>query len=450
MPSQSPSRLKSQRKMFPGQDMHYISNFSIGYQGVNFTKSSEYNNRFKYDAGKAIVALENSGPSYKRRISDIRNFNAIEAPKVPSYPAVSSRDTGPDNANRPPPYYPESVPPLDEAPLSVDRKVDPVHLIDEQTRPREEPALQQPALQPQPQADAPGYDPNQKVDEYIGGPQYEPEPQMEPPMQAPAQAEPAPVAREPTKEPRGYAAAAPEGEDLWNRILKHDGKNSESAQDKASQRKVAAAQAYKEELDRQLQYKKQKKEAAQTARKQEQQIARDWQDEVTKQDRAKVTETRRAQEQARQFYEKQIHEKTGSRSERKIQSRSSMPPPVQPRDNAAEEKQSIMSSRRKAMEELERIEREKERVKQEILMKDVTAPKPAVDSMAFAYDQNRDRFKQVRDFAYKLGVEIAQRKQAAGRDIPRVHESHVPRGGLRRRPAGERGQSRPRPAAHAC
>ncbi len=112
-------------------------------------------------------------------------------------------------------------------------------------------------------------------------------------------------------------------------------------------------------------------------------------------------ESKKIQEATRQFYEKQLQEREdriGSRRSNNSQKGGSSLPPAKTRDeSAAVEKQALLDSRRKIIDEMERLEREKERVKQELVYKDVLASSRSIADPApgFLQDVNRERFKQV-------------------------------------------------------
>ena len=168
--------------------------------------------------------------------------------------------------------------------------------------------------------------------------------------------------------------------------------------------KKPTVQAYKEELDRQIQLKQQqKRDAVDSAKAMELQMVRNWQQEQDKLSRTKADESRKVQEQTRQFYEKQIQERL-DRAPKVPLSRSSLPPPMKSRagdvgesqpEVRPEEKSAVIESRRKIVTEMERLEKEKERVKQELLAKEVMMSAKGVDPTGFLQDVNRERFKQV-------------------------------------------------------
>ncbi len=227
--------------MFPDQNVHYTNNFNIGYPGVNFVKATEYHGKFNYDRGKAIIALEGSSPRYKRRgfsmaVPDSYNLPSKKAETLPTH-----AESVPSVDNRPPAYYPESVPPLDEAPPSatLDRRVDQL-VIEDQIRREEEAMRAQQMLQP-PQSEIYPRESPMEVPQPETTQEYvpeEPKPDVRLAVPPPAKVEPLGAAG--TKRP--------------------------------------SAQAYKEELDKQIQMKQQmKRDAVDSAKAQERQMVKNWQ-----------------------------------------------------------------------------------------------------------------------------------------------------------------------------
>ena len=363
--------------MFPDQNVHYIKNFNIGYQGVNYIKSTEYNNKFKYDQGKAIIALESSSPKHKKRMSTLQNPNGYDFPpsKAETVPAYTASLPSQDNRGRP--YYPESIPPLDEDPpsASLPMKMDPQLLIRDQ-------AAEQPMEYP---PDVP--------QDYSA-----PSQPLEVPEENHYQSATVDIP------PLSIPQAGKEIEDQWSKLVKHQSRAAETDRTNIDSQKRVNTINYKEELDRQIQYKSQKKGVAQTLKAQELQSAKDWQQEMTRQDKTKQDETKRLQELTKQFYDKQISEKE-SRSF-KTHSRSSVPPPPIARNEVVEEQQFMAPPQvevaKKPVEDMDnRAEKFRPRQKLEIQTKSVLEPSISpLNSMPFDQDINRQRYKQVQPLSH--------------------------------------------------
>lgn len=360
--------------MFPDQNIHYNKNYNVGYQGVNYIKATEYNNRFKYDSGKARIALEGNVSRQKRRMTTIQEPSGYDLRPQKIEPPPMYAASLPSQDNRQVPYYPESLPPMDEAPPSsgLDRKMDQQQLIiDDQIRSKEEENLrEQMAMQPPRREELQREDLPREMSDKIQGPPlvaYNPQPDL----------------------PRKAK------EDQWDLMVKEQVKAAETERANLEARKKANTLTYKEELDRQMQYKKQRKVEAVGVKAREMQMAKEWQEEQERVNKNKQDDARKVQEATRDYYERQINEK-GSSVVHKAHSRSNIPPIGQIRDQVVEEKKGLMENKRRAIEEMDRLERDKNRIKQEIMSRDQAGPeKVPVDSPGFVQDVDRMRFKQV-------------------------------------------------------
>ena len=347
--------MKTQRKMFPDQNIHYAKNYSIGYQGVNFVKSTEYNGKYNYDAGKAIQAIEGSSPRYKRRKDSLTSNNA----SLPIHQKMEGSPAYPTIDSRPPPTYeaPDEYMPSSGADHGVGR--DPDSLLINVNARRDEESLRGPYMPPE-----------------------EPMRMEVPPSLPPQDFSAAEQVREYVPEVRRPEPVPPPMSKLEASL---------------SPQKKPNSHAYREELDRQLQQKQQlKRDAADMVRAQDIQMVRGWQQEQDQFKKSKAEESRAMQEITKKYYEKQIQERedraTGSRS--KEPPAPSNPSPVRTYDMPPD-RPAVIESRRKIMNEMEKLEKEKERVKMELAVKDSVLSKAAVDPSGFLQDINRERFQQV-------------------------------------------------------
>ncbi len=358
----SPSR----RKMFPDQNVHYIKNYSIGYQGANFVKASEYNNRYGYNpAGNALLPQHRGAVRYKRRVGELRDvrvpggFESKNSPlsyqPKPVVVSVSQDFT----AGLPEPYHPRSLPPVPES-----------------SQPPEESA----PIRSEP-ADVPK------------------EETLPPPVN---------VIEDQRKQPEEVPERGPEDEQK----REEEPPLAEIDRETQERRRKAALVSYREELDRQLLYNRRKKETAREAKQQELRRAKDWEQELAREDQERRAELRSFQELTRQIYEKQIGERH-SRASRKNHSLSkiaTLPAPAprpQPSQQLLSRDETVPAAPTQAdnqklrvLDELARLEREKTRLQHEMAIRNSVAVAPdttkaAIDSMAFSYDVDRDRFKQV-------------------------------------------------------
>jgi len=270
----SPGKFKTARKMFPDQNIHYNRNYHYGYQGLNFVNGSEYNNRFKYDQAKAKLVREANSPNHYKRVDN--EPNPVSQPRVLNKaetqifnpPSLPSQDLRRVN-------YPESVPPLDEMP--------PEPKPDQNYEPRKDsynPAIEPPPMvrQEMPQ----DYNPDIPRNEML------------PPEPHPVQ-----VQRQPEFE---------------NDIVTHQPKGQEPDRESRASSRRAQAQVYKDELDKQIQAKNQKRVFAQSVKQEERQKIQDWQSQIERQEKAKADERNKIQESTRKFYEAQMQEKEGGQS----------------------------------------------------------------------------------------------------------------------------------------
>jgi len=372
--------------MFPEQNVHYIKNFSIGYPGVNFVKATEYNGKYAYDASKAILSLERNSPRYRRRTISLAqpqgyNLQNNKTEPNPNYPvSLNSID------NRAPANYPESVPPLDEAPpsASLDRQVNQL-LLEERQR-QEEQAAKYNEMQ-LPPAEMP-IEPQQ--------PQYEKPIEMPPEPQDPA----------------------PQIHNLDEFVKRQEPASLRGAKsERVLDNKKPTMLSYKEELDRQIQSKQQyKKNQADYNKQRDVEMVKNWQAEQEQFAKVKADESKKLREATRDYYDHQIEEKgrlQNSRHSRKIEQKP--PIPVEPQYEYSEpisaphqeakmpeiqkepepQINPVLENRRKIVEQMEKLEKEKERVRQELMSKDVQVSKSVADPTAFLQDVNRERFKQV-------------------------------------------------------
>lgn len=283
--------------MFPDKNIHYLRNYHYGYQGVNYINGSEYNNRFKYDQGKAMLIRQANSPHNNRINSQLEQLRINYSQSIcnpASIPPQQSQDVFSG-------AYPESVRPLDEDPQNIPEKQQPA-------LPAEEPQHipeKQPSLQPEPkEMESPQEDIEREYQKSIEQNMKEIPQQAynDPPVNPPEQ-----------KEILPQHPAVDTEEDEWKKIVKQQVKAADAEKVNNEIAKKARIQNYKEELDRQLNIKNSKRALAQSMKTQERQKALEWQQEMDRQDKAKIEEAKQMQELSRQYYEKQIQDKSISR-----------------------------------------------------------------------------------------------------------------------------------------
>eukprot|EP00831_Metopus_contortus_P025850 TRINITY_DN22164_c0_g1_i2.p1 TRINITY_DN22164_c0_g1~~TRINITY_DN22164_c0_g1_i2.p1 ORF type:complete len:160 (-),score=26.54 TRINITY_DN22164_c0_g1_i2:152-631(-) len=55
--------------MFPDQNLHYMTNFDVGYQGVNNVSGSEYRRNYNFDEKRARLSIDIGNQRYFRKSS---------------------------------------------------------------------------------------------------------------------------------------------------------------------------------------------------------------------------------------------------------------------------------------------------------------------------------------------------------------------------------------------
>ena len=337
--------------MFPEQNLHYLRNYHVGYQGVNYVKGSEYSHRYMYDQGKAILAMDPTSPvQYRRRsLLELPARYANQANLRPPYaPSLPSHDL-----RRQP--YPESL-------LSENESLPPLGTHDG-------PNVSQPGMRSQ----ADDYKPSlENSKDLLRPPSLVPDPPEGRPLfkeslesqepQEPRESKEfkefkgSRESQEPA-EPRRLQPSQPGekmqdrrnvqgkvGDDEWRRLVRQQAQEAEVERAKAASERRVNVLSYREELNRQVQEKAQRKDLARSLKMQEMQKAQDWAQEMAKQDKVKLDHARQMQEATRQFYDHQVRERSGlprqspafrtlqlsNQSEQPPQSPSPPPPPPPP------------------------------------------------------------------------------------------------------------------------
>lgn len=357
----NPVSPKTQRKMFPDQNVHYLKNYEVGYQGISYTKGTEYNNRYLYDQRKASIALEEKNVRYKKRTSIFNDHPEFETHPKKEGTQPSYASSLPSSDIRRGPYDPSLVLPYADAyraPASTN-----VMINDQGEK---------------------GLPADQPIEKETHG-----ERQVDPP--APL----APKAKEDTYEIPQKATEEPKS-------TVEKGKDVEVSRAIPETEKGRSMRTYKEELDKQMIIKQQKRDYANSIKVEEVQRAKEFQLEYEKQHQLKLDESKKLREMTKQYYEQQIKEKADAKDVEHSYTSVQIPP--QSKDRKLEERK-VIETKKIAFEEIERLEKAKNMMKEkEAAIKPkptMASPAPSVTPLGFFLDVDRQRFKQKLDFANK-------------------------------------------------
>jgi hypothetical protein len=371
--------------MFPDQNLHYIKNFQIGFPGVSYVKGSEYRNRFKYDQGKAIIALEASSPGQYKRHSMLQENSSYSrrAGKAETLPPYAESLPSQDMRRG---SYPESVPPEDEAPPSSavreqNRRLDLLNRPAEDPKPDQlggagmrepvQPAEAQEYRELRAQAEIPEPRDERERRAQPEGNEFKGEGDGEGEVQRAGKADVTKQRQE-------------QEEDEWRRLVRRQAQAAEDARAKETATRRANAELYKEELEKQMREKAQKKEQVHSQRQQEQQRTKDWMQEMAKQDQQKKTNDRQLQELTRQYYDQQIKDRDSAPAASRL-------PKATPHQDIREG--GLLSGqepRRRESQPTADVDPET------AMYEDVRKSGRPLDSMLQLQEVNRQRYKQVR------------------------------------------------------